>query len=158
LQLPCVSFLWLVGLPIRAVQGDRRPRSPICSQTGCGLAGCLASDEAKAALALTGYPRYTGPNVCSRLGRNRDGRFLQADGREGVCPMGLVGAFHAFMFDRSEPSPDRVSASVYRCTECDNEVRVDSVRSLPRCLICKSDAWEPRAAHDPVVVRRLPKP
>lgn len=69
--------------------------------------------------------------------------------------MGLVGAFHAFGVNpRSEASGDRVSARTYRCSECDNEVRVDSDLSPPRCLICKRNSWEPlEAAPDPVVVR-----
>jgi hypothetical protein len=72
--------------------------------------------------------------------------------------MGLVGAFHALGVDREEPDPNRVSARTYRCTECDNDVRVDSDQSPPRCLICKSDAWEPlEAAEDPVVLRRVTK-
>jgi hypothetical protein len=70
--------------------------------------------------------------------------------------MGLVGAFNArFYLHRSEPGPDRVSARTYRCTECDNEVRIDPDQGLPPCLICKSNAWERReTAQDPVVVRR----
>jgi len=69
--------------------------------------------------------------------------------------MGLAGAFHAWLFDRSEAGADRPAARTYRCTQCDNEVRVDSDQGLPRCLICKSNSWEPRdRAPDPVVVRR----
>jgi hypothetical protein len=69
--------------------------------------------------------------------------------------MGLVAAFGAFPFDRSEPIPNRVSARTYRCTECDNEVRVDPVQSLPPCLICKTHSWEAiEAAQEPVVTRR----
>ena len=67
--------------------------------------------------------------------------------------MGLVGALHAFFVD-SEPSQDHVPARTYRCTECDNEVRVDSDQSPPRC-ICKSNSWKPlEAVQDPVVVRQ----
>jgi hypothetical protein len=59
--------------------------------------------------------------------------------------MGLVGAFHAFFFDQSEPVSDRKprgGSRTYRCTACDNEVSVSSEQSSPPCLICKSDAWE----------------
>jgi hypothetical protein len=70
--------------------------------------------------------------------------------------MGLVGAFHAFLVDRSEPIPNHVSSGTYRCTECDNEVRTDSTQSLPRCLICKGNAWEPvEATYEPVVMRQV---
>ena len=73
--------------------------------------------------------------------------------------MGLAGAFHAqFLFDRPEPIPDRFSAKRYRCTQCDNEVRIDPTQSLPRCVICKISAWEPlEAAQRPVVVTRVAK-
>jgi predicted Zn-ribbon and HTH transcriptional regulator len=72
--------------------------------------------------------------------------------------MGLVGAFHVFVVDRSEASPDRVSRQAYRCTECDNEVRVDPVQNPPRCLICKSNSWAPLGAgEEPFVVRRAAK-
>jgi hypothetical protein len=68
--------------------------------------------------------------------------------------MGLLGAFHAFLVDRAEPIPNRVSAGSYRCTECDSEVKVAPDQTLPPCLICKSYSWEPlEAAQEPVVVR-----
>ena len=70
--------------------------------------------------------------------------------------MGLAGAFHAFWFDRSERISDYGSPAGYRCTECDNEVRVDGDQALPACLICKRYSWEPlEAAPEPVVLRRV---
>ena len=72
--------------------------------------------------------------------------------------MGLVAGFHAFLFDRPEQIENRVAARTYRCTECDNEVRVDGPQSLPPCLICRTtNAWQPlEAAQDFVAVRRIP--
>jgi Zinc-ribbon containing domain len=63
--------------------------------------------------------------------------------------MGLVGAFRAFLFDRSEPvshRKQRGASGTYRCAECNKEVSVSSAQSLPLCPICKNDAWEPLGA------------
>jgi hypothetical protein len=38
--------------------------------------------------------------------------------------------------------------------ECDSEVRVGPLQSLPPCLICKTFSWEPlEAAPEPAVTR-----
>lgn len=72
--------------------------------------------------------------------------------------MGLVGAFHALLFDRSEPIPAYAFAGAYRCTECDNEVTVNPDQSPPPCLICKSCSWEPlEVARELVIVRQAAK-
>ena len=68
--------------------------------------------------------------------------------------MGLMGALHPFAAGRAEPIPDPASARAYRCRECDNEVRVDAVQSLSRCLVCKGCSWESaETAPEPVVSR-----
>jgi hypothetical protein len=69
--------------------------------------------------------------------------------------MGLVSGIHAFRADRSEPLPDRDFAMTFRCTECDNEVTVGAGQTVPPCLICKGQAWEPLDAAQHPVVRRL---
>jgi hypothetical protein len=66
--------------------------------------------------------------------------------------MGLVSAFHAFWFHRPERVSNRPSGGTYRCTECDNEVRVHPEQRLPLCVVCKRFSWEPlELAPEPLV-------
>ncbi len=69
--------------------------------------------------------------------------------------MGLVSGIHAFLADPSEPLRDGDLARTFRCTECDNEVTVGAGQSVPLCLICKSNSWEPSEAVQHPVVHRL---
>jgi hypothetical protein len=60
-----------------------------------------------------------------------------------MAAMGLIDFSHFFLVQRREPIPTGtdVSTCTYRCTECGSEVKVDSVESLPPCLVCKRISW-----------------
>jgi hypothetical protein len=40
------------------------------------------------------------------------------------------------------PSGSDVSAGTYRCTECGEEIKTGSVKSLPPCPQCSNNSWE----------------
>jgi Zn finger protein HypA/HybF involved in hydrogenase expression len=51
----------------------------------------------------------------------------------------------------ANPAPigSDVSAGTYRCTNCGNEIQVQSVQSLPPCPECDgSNEWEPVTGGD----------
>ncbi len=41
-----------------------------------------------------------------------------------------------------------VSAGTYRCTECGNELTVQSTESLPPCPECQNGTWETMSGGD----------
>ena len=51
----------------------------------------------------------------------------------------------------ANPAPigSDVSAGTYRCTNCGNEIQVQSVQSLPPCPSCNGpNGWEPTSGGD----------
>jgi hypothetical protein len=54
--------------------------------------------------------------------------------------MGILDFFRA---KQREPIPSGsdVSAGLYQCTECGNDITVGSVKSLPPCPKCNNNSW-----------------